>query len=129
MNVRPKGLTVEANHMFDEIVCLKLEAGWMYIESGEQALACLIDYFADHTEPSWQRAHSTCMAFLAGQAAAEAATAAFIVAAMAAGIGFEVATNFDVIERHVEEAATEGLMRILFNDDETDQRQAGDLPR
>lgn len=104
--------------MFDDIVCLKLEAGWLYIESGEQALDCLGNNFDDHTEPSWQRAHAACSAFVAGQAGAEAAKSTLIVAAMAAGIPFEVARGFDVVERHVEEAATEGLIAILFDGDE-----------
>jgi hypothetical protein len=106
--------------MFDEIVCLKLETGWLYVESGEQALDCLRDRFDDQAEPSWQRAHSTCSAFVAGQAGAEAAKSTLIVAAMAAGILFEVAKGFDVVERHVEEAATEGLVSILFNDENPD---------
>lgn len=104
--------------MFDEIVCLKRAAGWLYIESGEQALDCLGNIFDDHTEPSWQRAHATCSAFVAGRAGAEAAKSTFIVAAMAAGIPFEVASGFDVVERHVEEAAAEGLVTILFDGDE-----------
>lgn len=103
--------------MFDEIVCLKLEAGWRYIESGEQALDCLRDRFADHADPSWRRAHSTCMAFVAGQSGAEAAKNTLIVAAMAAGIAFEVAGSVEGVERHVEEAATQGLASILFNDE------------
>lgn len=104
--------------MFDDIVCLKLDRGWRYIESGEQALDCLGKNFDDHTEPSWQRAHATCSAFVAGQAGAEAAKSTFIVAAMAAGIPFEVASGFDVVERHVEEAAAEGWGTILFDGDE-----------
>ena len=56
---------------------------------------------------------------MAGQARAEAAKNTLIVAAMAAGIAFEVARDFEVVERHVEEAATEGLASILFNDKET----------
>jgi hypothetical protein len=118
MNVQPAAPSATSLHMFDEIICLKLGAGWCYIESGEQALECLGDRFDDRTEPSWQRAHSTCSAFVAGQAGAEAAKSTFIVAAMAAGIAFEVAKSFEVVERHVEEAATEGLITILFDDEQ-----------
>lgn len=117
MNVHPTVCPATSTHTFDDIVCLKLDRGWLYIESGERALDCLGN-FDDHTEPSWQRAHATCSAFVAGQAGAEAAKSTFIVAAMAAGIPFEVASGFDVVERHVEEAATEGLITILFDSDE-----------
>ena len=118
MNVNPAPLSAKAAHMFNEIVCLKLDAGWHYIQSGEQALDCLSNLFTDHADPSWQRARSTCSAFVAGQAGAEAAKNTLIVAAMAAGIAFEVADGFEVVERHVEEEATEGLASILFNDEE-----------
>lgn len=104
--------------MFDDIVCLKLDTGWRYIENGEQAVDCLRDDFVDQTEPSWHRAYTACAAFVAGQGGAEAAKSTFIVAAMAAGIPFEVASGFDVVERHVEEAATEGLITILFEGDQ-----------
>ena len=120
MNVNPAAPSAKSTHMFNEIVCLKLDAGWRYIESGEQALDCLSNLFTDHAEPSWQRAHITCSAFVAGQAGAEAAQSTLIVAAMAAGIAFEVAEGFEVVERHVEQAATEGLASILFNDEETE---------
>jgi hypothetical protein len=39
---------------------------------------------------------------------------------MAAGIPFEVAEGLDVVERHVEDAASEGLITILFDGDEQD---------
>jgi hypothetical protein len=120
MNVHPTVSPATSTSMFDEIVCLKLETGWVYIESGEQALDCLANRFDDHTEPSWQRAHMTCSAFVAGQASAEAAKSTFVVAAMAAGIPFEVAEGLDVVERHVEDAASEGLITILFDGDEQD---------
>jgi hypothetical protein len=120
MKVLPAAPQATSTHMFDEIVCLRFETGWVYIESGKQALDCLTDHFKDHAEPSWQRAHSTCSAFVAGQAGAEAAKSTLIVAAMAAGIAFEVAKGFEVVERHVEEAATEGLVSTLFNDESTD---------
>ena len=120
VNVSSAAPSAKSTHMFNEIVCLKLDAGWHYIESGEQALDCLSNLFNDHGEPSWQRAQSTCSAFVAGQAGAEAAQSTLIVAAMAAGIAFEVADGFEVVERHVEEAATKGLASILFNDEETE---------
>lgn len=118
MNVHPKSSLIMSAHMFDEIVCLKLEAGWRYIESGEQALECLTEEFDDQTEPSWQRAYTTCSAFVAGRASADAAKSTFVVAAMAAGIAFEVADGLEVVERHVEEAAADGLKTILFDADE-----------
>ena len=74
---------IPATHRFDDIVCLRFEEGWRYFENGEQALECLEDRFADQNDPSWQRAHATCAAFVAGQASADAAKSAFIVAAMA----------------------------------------------
>lgn len=118
MNVHPLTSPARSAHMFDEIVCLRLEAGWSYIESGEQALACPSDRFNEHGEASWLRAYATCSSFVAGQASADAAKTTFIVAAMAAGIAFEVAQGLEVLERHVEEAATEGLITILFDEDE-----------
>jgi hypothetical protein len=37
---------------------------------------------------------------------------------MAGGIAFEVADSLAVVERHVEEAPTDGLITILFDDDQ-----------
>lgn len=118
MNMHPTTPPIPATHRFDDIVCLRFEEGWRYIENGEQALECLEGRFTDHNEPSWQRAHATCAAFNAGQAGADAAKSAFIVAAMAAGIAFEVADSLAVVERHVEEAANDGLLTILFDEDD-----------
>jgi hypothetical protein len=105
-----------SEHMFDEVVCLKFGSGWCYIESVEQALACLQDRFDDHADPSWQRACSTLGSFLAGRVGIKAAKSAFIVAAMAAGIQYELAASLAIVERHVEEAATDGLLTILLED-------------
>ena len=118
MNMHPTRPSVPASHRFDEIVCLRFEEGWRYIENGEQALECLEDRFTDQNEPSWQRAQATCAAFIAGQASADAAKSAFIVAAMAAGVAFEVADSLAVVERHVEEAANDGLLSILLDNNE-----------
>lgn len=116
MSAHRQAVPAASTHKFDEIVCLKLQGGWSYIESGEQALECLSDQFADQTEPSWQRAHATLSAFVAGQTSADAAKNIFIVAAMAAGIAFELAKGLEVVERHIEEAASEGLITILLDD-------------
>ena len=118
MNMHPTTPSGPATNQFDDIVCLRFEEGWRYVENGEQALECLRDRFADHNDPSWRRALATCVAFIAGQASADAAKSAFIVAAMAAGIAFEVADSLAVVERHVEEAANDGLLTILFDEDE-----------
>lgn len=118
MNMHSTSPPIPATHRFDEIVCLRFEEGWRYVENGEQALECLEDRFADQNDPSWQRAHATCAAFIAGQASADAAKSAFIVAAMAAGIAFEIADSLAVVERHVEEAANDGLLTILFDEDD-----------
>jgi hypothetical protein len=119
MNMHPTTPPIPATHKFDDVVCLRFEEGWRYVEDGEQALECLEDRFADHHEPSWQRAQVTCAAFITDQASADAAKSAFIVAAMAAGIAFEVAESLAVVERHVEEAANDGLLTILFDENET----------
>ena len=67
MTLQPKPPSATFLHMFDEIVCLKLEGEWCYVESGAPALQSLPERFAYEAKPSWQRAHFTCTAFLAGQ--------------------------------------------------------------
>ena len=117
MNVHAREPAPSSVHRFDGIVCLKFKSGWYYVDSAERALECLGDKFDNPYEPSWQRAHATCKAFVAGQVDNTAAKSAFIVAAMAAGIAYELADSYSVIERHVEEAAKDGLLNIIFDDE------------
>jgi hypothetical protein len=100
--------------MFDEIVCLKMEAGWCYIESVEQALDCLRDRFEDQSDASWKRAHANCLKALEGDLGADAVKSTFIVAAMSAGILYELAKNLDVMEIHLEEATNKELIDVLL---------------
>jgi hypothetical protein len=102
---------------FTRPVGLFVAGDWVFIESVEKAQACLQNGFEDQTGPSWNRAIATCAVAVAvaGQVPPDAAQATLIVAAMEAGVAFEVIEDDSlVLERNVEAAAAKGLEELFL---------------
>jgi hypothetical protein len=78
---------------FDQIVSIKLGADWIAIDSAEEARACLLELWPERNGASYHRALANCEAFLAGDGPMEAARASLMVAAMEAGLPFELHEN------------------------------------
>lgn len=78
---------------FDQIVSIKLGADWIAIDSADEARACLLELWPERNGACYQRALANCEAFLAGDAPMGAARASLMVAAMEAGLPFELHEN------------------------------------
>ena len=113
-SIDPVANTDASRLKFDQTVCLMIDGGWTYIETGEEALACLEDLFPDQGAPSYLRAHAACSAFVEAKGSMEGARATLIVAAMEAGFPFEVGDSLELLERLAVEAAHEGLQAIIL---------------
>jgi hypothetical protein len=75
---------------FDKLVALRIGSEWIGVDTiGEARHLLLEDWPAGHG-PSFARALAACDAVAAGQGAPIAARAAFTVAAMEAGLAFEL---------------------------------------
>lgn len=97
---------------FAEVVALKIDGGWHYVGDGRRAEECLRVYFPDIDAPSATRARLACQEFLAGKLAEQAVRATLVVAAMEAGFQFETGEAIELIERHLTEAAAEGIRAV-----------------
>jgi hypothetical protein len=75
---------------FDKIVAIRFGQEWVPVDSADLALNCLRELWPDKSGPSYQRAVRNCEAHLAGDATMLAARASFMVAAMEAGLPFDV---------------------------------------
>lgn len=96
---------------------LKIGGAWYYIADGRQAHECLNVDFPDIDAPSAVRARAVCAEFLAGNLPEEAARATLIVAAMEAGFQFETGQTMELLERHLTQAAEEGIRTIELGGD------------
>jgi len=75
---------------FDKVVAVKFGLEWIPVDGVEHALTCLDEFWPDKSGASYRRALRNCEAFLSGEATMLAARASFMVAAMEAGLPFEV---------------------------------------
>jgi hypothetical protein len=104
-----------SDHRFSRPVSLQIDRTSVLVDSAGQAIDCLKTWFPDHCEASHFRATATCAAVLLGKLPPDAAQAALVVAAMAAGIPFEILDrDAAVLERQIEAAAAKGLEDAFF---------------
>jgi hypothetical protein len=90
------------NTRFDRVVGIKLGQDWHLIENATDALAYLHERWPQAAGPSCLRAIANCEALLSGLGSVEAARASFVVAAMEAGLQFEVHEDeFEFLELQV----------------------------
>jgi hypothetical protein len=90
------------NSSFDRVVGIKVGQDWHLIENATDALAYLRQRWPQPDGPSCLRAIANCEALLAGPGSVEAARASFVVAAMEAGLQFEVHEDeFEFLELQV----------------------------
>lgn len=103
---------------FDKVVSIKLGQEWVAVGSVGQALACLRERWPVASGSSLQRALANCEAAMAGHGSAVAARTAFVVAAMEAGLPFELHKDeFGFLESEIA-AAAENFARGKQADDE-----------
>ena len=76
--------------IYDRLIAIEIDGEWFPIESAAQSLEFLRKQWPERTGPSYLRAVSSCEAFLAGDGTMLGARAAFAVAAMEAGMQFEL---------------------------------------
>jgi hypothetical protein len=90
------------NSSFDRVVGIKLGQDWHLIENASDALVYLRERWPQPGGPSCLRAIANCEALLSGAGAIEAARASLVVAAMEAGLEFEVHKDeFEFLELQV----------------------------
>jgi len=87
---------------WDRLVSIKIADEWLPIRDSEVAWTCLQERWPRVRGPSYRRAVATCEAALAGEFPAVAARAAFVVAAMEAGLQFSLHKDeFDFLEQKI----------------------------
>lgn len=107
---------------FDQIVSIKLGADWIAIDSAEEARACLLELWPERNGASYHRALTNCEAFLAGEAPMEAARASLMVAAMEAGLPFELHENsLAFIDSEIATIAQENV-RLAWDEFDADKQ-------
>lgn len=103
---------------FDKVVSIKLGQRWVAVESVGQALDCLRERWPVSDGPSFQRALANCEAAVAGHGSAVAARTAFVVAAMEAGLPFELHKDeFGFLEQEIAAAAENFARRQPIEDE------------
>ena len=91
---------------WDRLVSITVADEWLPIRDSEAAWTFLQERWPRVRGPSYRRAVATCEASLAGEAAPVAARAAFVVAAMEAGLQFSLHRDeIDFLEQKIASVA------------------------
>jgi hypothetical protein len=99
---------------WDRLVSIKIAGEWLPIRDSEAAWTCLQERWPRVRGPSYRRAVATCESALAGEYPAVAARAAFVVAAMEAGLQFSLHKDeFDFLEQKIAGVAKESAREEL----------------
>jgi hypothetical protein len=105
----------------DKVVMLKIGGVWTTIETAGQAWQCLQQWVGDRSDPSFRRALGACEALLRDGGSAEAARSTLVVAAMSAGISFEVhGDSEELMERQLAILTESELLDLMPEVDSSD---------
>jgi hypothetical protein len=85
---------VQINGRFETLIAVCIEGEWIAVEDAERALRLLETSWPDANGPSYARALKSCRAFVEGDGTAVGAKSTFAVAAMEAGIPFELFDDY-----------------------------------
>lgn len=107
--------------MFENAISLKFAEGTITVETASQALVCLAEKFPQRKGPSYRRAVAARQAFLSGAEPMMGAQSKFIVAAMEAGIPFEISENRVSRLREISIATEESLRAALLGSDDSSE--------